>query len=57
MIKCSRGNRVQHEWNVQEKMQEYFQQKCIIIRTRIWQRNQETTNNIRLYLLNFLEDL
>lgn len=40
-MKCSRPNRVQQEWNVQEKMWDYFP----IIRTRIWQRNQEATNN------------
>lgn len=57
MIKCSRDNRVQQDWNIKEKMQEYFHQNCIIIRTRIWQRNQEATNNLALYLLNLPEDL
>lgn len=34
VMKWSENNRIQQKWKIQEKMQECFQQKCKITRTR-----------------------
>lgn len=57
VMKCSKDDRIQQEWKIQEKMQENSQQKCVITRTRIWPRNQEAKNSIKLYVSNLPQDL
>lgn len=57
VMKWSKDNRIQQEWKIEEKMQECFQQKCKITRTRICPRNEEGKNIIKLYVWNLTQDL
>jgi len=40
VMKSGKDNRTQQELEIHRKMQEYFQQKCVITRTRLWQETR-----------------